>query len=68
MDEFQSFINKRKTKDLVVFRKRNVDKLFRTFIDKFPLVKAAGGLVVNEYNMVLMIYKNGTWDLPKGKR
>ncbi len=28
---------------------------------------AAGGIVVNKQNQLLMIKKNNTWDLPKGK-
>ena len=28
---------------------------------------AAGGLVTNENNELLMIYRRGKWDLPKGK-
>src|SRR4051794_1665781 len=28
---------------------------------------AAGGLVTNEYNELLMIFRRGKWDLPKGK-
>ncbi len=31
------------------------------------LIKAAGGLVKNENNSHLFIYRNGKWDLPKGK-
>ena len=31
------------------------------------LIKAAGGLVENEYDEYLFIYRNGKWDLPKGK-
>lgn len=30
-------------------------------------VKAAGGLVVNSHRELLMIYRRGNWDLPKGK-
>lgn len=30
-------------------------------------LKAGGGLVVNEHGDVLMIHRNGVWDLPKGK-
>lgn len=30
-------------------------------------LKAGGGLVVNERNDLLMIFRNGVWDLPKGK-
>ena len=31
-------------------------------------VDAGGGIVYNEYGQVLMIYRRGKWDLPKGKR
>ena len=31
-------------------------------------IDAAGGVVVNEQGGVLMIYRRGKWDLPKGKR
>ncbi|WP_187262919.1 NUDIX hydrolase [Pontibacter beigongshangensis] len=34
--------------------------------DQFKIVKAAGGLVVKD-GKILMIYRLGTWDLPKGK-
>ncbi|KAA9327110.1 NUDIX domain-containing protein [Hymenobacter busanensis] len=34
--------------------------------DQFRIAKAAGGLVVKD-GMVLMIYRLGKWDLPKGK-
>lgn len=30
-------------------------------------LKAGGGLVVNDRDELLMIYRNGVWDLPKGK-
>lgn len=29
--------------------------------------KAGGGLVLNEHGDLLMIFRNGVWDLPKGK-
>ncbi len=31
------------------------------------LIKAGGGLVENEKNEVLFIFRRGKWDLPKGK-
>ena len=34
----------------------------------FTRVEAAGGLVRNISGDILMIYRNGRWDLPKGKR
>ncbi len=32
-----------------------------------PIIVAAGGLVKNESGELLMIYRRGKWDLPKGK-
>ena len=37
------------------------------FCSKLTLIKAAGGLVYNQENKLLMIFRNGKWDLPKGK-
>ncbi|SFW73521.1 NUDIX domain-containing protein [Sinomicrobium oceani] len=43
------------------------ERLLSKFKEKLPLVVAAGGLVTNPDNKVLFIYRNGKWDLPKGK-
>ena len=40
---------------------------FDDFIAKHSLVEAAGGLVYNNHGQLLMIFRNGKWDLPKGK-
>lgn len=32
-----------------------------------PVILAAGGLVTNEHGELLMIFRRGKWDLPKGK-
>jgi len=32
-----------------------------------PIIIAAGGLVLNESKELLMIFRRGKWDLPKGK-
>jgi 8-oxo-dGTP pyrophosphatase MutT (NUDIX family) len=45
----------------------NVQELKKAFWKKFILVKAAGGLVVNEAGELLFIFRRGKWDLPKGK-
>lgn len=44
----------------------DLDELWVSFINSFNYVTAAGGLVTNEKNEVLMILRNGKWDLPKG--
>jgi 8-oxo-dGTP pyrophosphatase MutT (NUDIX family) len=41
--------------------------LFKEFLKKIKLVKAAGGIVINSMNQVLFIYRNNKWDLPKGR-
>jgi 8-oxo-dGTP pyrophosphatase MutT (NUDIX family) len=37
-------------------------------LKQFHPISAAGGLVVNGNGEVLMIFRRGKWDLPKGKR
>jgi ADP-ribose pyrophosphatase YjhB (NUDIX family) len=32
-----------------------------------PIIKAGGGIVTNENGDLLMIFRRGKWDLPKGK-
>lgn len=42
-------------------------KLKTVFFKHFELIKAGGGLVKNENQEILMIFRRGKWDLPKGK-
>lgn len=35
--------------------------------EQFTPIDAGGGVVTNEHNQVLMIFRRGKWDLPKGK-
>jgi 8-oxo-dGTP pyrophosphatase MutT (NUDIX family) len=50
-----------------VFLHPNLNELKKTFQRKFTLVKAAGGLVKNHHDQILMIFRRNRWDLPKGK-
>ena len=43
------------------------ERLFARFAEQFRPVEAGGGLVVSPRDEVLMIFRNGRWDLPKGK-
>tara|TARA_B100000767_G_scaffold275765_1_gene315268 strand:+ start:21373 stop:21966 length:594 start_codon:yes stop_codon:yes gene_type:complete len=43
------------------------DKLWMHFLKYFPVVEAAGGLVRNQNQGLLFIYRNNKWDLPKGR-
>ncbi len=42
-------------------------RLKTDFFKHFHLIKAAGGLVKNKHEEILMIFRRGKWDLPKGK-
>jgi 8-oxo-dGTP pyrophosphatase MutT (NUDIX family) len=50
-----------------IYLHNNLEELKKAFWKKFILVKAAGGLVINEAGELLFIYRRGKWDLPKGK-
>jgi 8-oxo-dGTP pyrophosphatase MutT (NUDIX family) len=52
----------------VIFSANNVKTLKELFFSNFKLVVAAGGVVQNENHHLLMIYRRGKWDLPKGKQ
>ncbi len=43
-------------------------KAWKTFQSCFKPVTAAGGLVRNSKGELLVIFRNGMWDLPKGKQ
>lgn len=44
-----------------------VSKLQQALLGHLKVVEAAGGLVRNEHGHNLLIFRNGFWDLPKGK-
>ena len=46
---------------------KDAKKAYRRLKKYFKVIKAAGALVVNKQEEILMIYRNNCWDLPKGK-
>ena len=50
-----------------VFYHPDLGELKKAFFKKFTFIQAAGGLVTNEKDEVLLIFRRGKWDLPKGK-
>lgn len=50
-----------------IFYHADLEALKKAFWKKFTLVKAGGGLVVNPHQAILLIFRRGKWDLPKGK-
>src|SRR6266850_8559281 len=45
----------------------NIDELWDNFVSTHKIIEAAGGLVKNSKGGILFIFRNGKWDLPKGK-
>jgi 8-oxo-dGTP pyrophosphatase MutT (NUDIX family) len=50
-----------------VFLHDDADAVLKAFKKKLVLIKAAGGLVHTEDDDILLIFRRGKWDLPKGK-
>jgi len=45
----------------------DLDSMLKTFLKFLPNVIAGGGKVLNSSKRILLIFRNGKWDLPKGK-
>lgn len=45
----------------------DIEAAFKQFADQHILIVAAGGVVFNEKEEILVIKRMGKWDLPKGK-
>lgn len=50
-----------------VVKLADVDAFVHALMASFQVIKAAGGFVVNPEDKLLMIFRRGHWDLPKGK-
>lgn len=51
----------------VVLAANKLEDLKAALWKRFEIIKAGGGLVFNEDGKVLMMFRRGKWDLPKGK-
>jgi 8-oxo-dGTP pyrophosphatase MutT (NUDIX family) len=45
----------------------DLDQLWSDFCSNYKIIEAAGGCVFNAAQELLVIYRRGSWDLPKGK-
>lgn len=45
----------------------NLSSLKNNYWQFFKVILAGGGVVFNAYNEILLMYRRGFWDLPKGK-
>lgn len=64
--KYNKLINKADLKEIFFFNK-SLSKLLDYFTSRFHLIEAAGGIVKNKNAEYLFIFRNGKWDLPKGK-
>jgi ADP-ribose pyrophosphatase YjhB (NUDIX family) len=51
----------------IFLNSKNLEHLWALFQEQFSLIGAAGGKVHNSNGELLLIYRLGKWDLPKGK-
>ncbi|MBJ24996.1 MAG: NUDIX hydrolase [Flavobacteriaceae bacterium] len=65
-DKIISALKKKSISSVVLYHPKK-EKLEMHFNKLFPIVEAAGGLVINKLNQYLFIYRNKKWDLPKGR-
>lgn len=52
----------------IIIQAENVQQLWKDFKSLYNYIKAGGGLVLNPFGKVLLIFRRGVWDLPKGKQ
>lgn len=57
-----------KRKALIFDSTSKIDDFMKSLEQRFTVIEAGGGLVTNPEGDTLMIFRNGRWDLPKGKR
>jgi ADP-ribose pyrophosphatase YjhB (NUDIX family) len=65
-EAFYLLYNSHSIKQLFIFHP-NFELLKKDFTGLFDIIEGAGGLVKNNKDEVLMIFRNGKWDIPKGK-
>jgi 8-oxo-dGTP pyrophosphatase MutT (NUDIX family) len=63
---YSELIKKNNLKQICFFNE-SLKQLFSYFSSMFKVIEAAGGLVKNNKGEWLFIFRNGKWDLPKGK-
>ena len=64
--QLKQFLEPVKTGNLYIYHD-NLESLFKTFSQCFTNIHAGGGMVKNSKGELLVIFRQGKWDLPKGK-
>lgn len=64
--KYESFLSTEKINHLYVYAD-DLQLLKESYFGIFKIIEAAGGVVKNKNNELLLIFRLGCWDLPKGK-
>lgn len=67
LEQIEAFEENRFSGSGLLIYASNLKELLKDFFDFYKIIEAAGGLVLNEKQEILAIYRLGVWDLPKGK-
>ncbi|MEZ4925959.1 MAG: NUDIX domain-containing protein [Saprospiraceae bacterium] len=65
--QYLDLLDKNKDIEQVVLMSKDLDKLWKDFQSCFRVLEAAGAFVQNEDGKLLVFYRRGSWDMPKGK-
>lgn len=65
--QYLDLLDKNKEIQVVVLYCDDLPALWEDFVSCFTLQEAAGGYVLNDRNELLVFYRRGSWDMPKGK-
>ncbi len=64
---YVDMLEKNKNRKTIIIHSSSPKKLKKDFKSLFIIIEASGGIIFNEKNEILFIFRRGSWDLPKGK-
>ncbi len=69
VDSIVQLINQLKNNELnnCIVVATDFERIKHVVLSQFSIIEAAGGIIENEKNELLFIFRRGKWDLPKGK-
>lgn len=67
LKQYLDLLDKNKSVRAVMIHHHDLDALWADFQACFKVLEAAGGFVRNAENKLLVFFRRGSWDLPKGK-
>jgi 8-oxo-dGTP pyrophosphatase MutT (NUDIX family) len=65
--QYLDLLDKNKNVAWVALESEDPEALWRDFQSCFDVLEAAGGYVLNKQDQLLVFFRRGSWDLPKGK-